>query len=489
MLETPLETIARLVTQLDTRGTEVRRNERYFRGDQPLVYASAEWRAFNERRFANFSDNWCGVVGSSPAERIRLTGIRLGDDNDIQSTDEADLMRVWHENELDMASSQGFLHTIVASRSFVMVWPGDDGDPVVTWERADQVIVDYDPDTRRPARALKVWNDGETEYANLYYPTEVYKYQRDYTEIKTKTNVAYDKNFKQGEAAPYRLSDTNWEIREVPGESWPLQNPMGLVPIVEIPNRPMLGGDPISDIAGTIAMQDAINLLWAYLFAAADFASMPARVVMGQEPPQIPILDTDGKVIGTQPVDIEQLTKGRMLWLTGENTSIGQWEASRLDTFTEVINRCVRHVAAQTRTPVHYIVGEMSNVNGETLIAMETGLVKKVEEFHLFASGAMRQVFRLIALAMGNSALADKVRIGQILWADPQTRTQAQASDAALKDRQVGFPLAWVAEKRYGLTPPEIASLMAMRQTESDSLLAGVIGPPKDGNAGIIPAG
>lgn len=123
--------------------------------------------------------------------------------------------------------------------------------------------------------------------------------------------------------------------------------------------------------------------------------------------------------------------------------------------------------------PVHYIVGEMSNVNGETLIAMETGLVKKVEEFHLFASGAMRQVFRLIALAMGDQALADKVRVGQILWVDPQTRTQAQASDAALKDRQVGFPLSWVAEKRYGLTPPEIASLLAMRETETASMLTG----------------
>jgi len=444
----------RLSDSLSSRSVEVQKCESYFRGNQPLTYASDEWARFNEQRFADFSDNWCGVVGSSPAERIRLTGISLGDDTEIVSDNERLLMAAWHANEMDAQSSQGFLHTIVTARSFVMVWPTDDG-PQVTWERADQVIVDYDEDTRDPRFALKTWVHESVQYATLYTSSELYKFARPLSKLFLRSSLS------------------QWQRRDVPGEDWPLANPLGMLPVVEVPNRPVLGGEPMSDIAGVIAMQDAINLLWAYLFAAADFASMPARVVMGQEPPKIPILDDAGAIIGEKPVDIEQLTRGRMLWLTGQETSVGQWDSAKLDIFTDVINRCVRHIAAQTRTPVHYIVGEMSNINGETLLAGETGLVKKVEEFHLFASGSMRQVFRLMALALGDAELAEQVRFAQIVWKDPQTYTQAQASDAALKDRQVGFPFSWIAARRYGLTPAEVERLVAIKEAESLSLLSG----------------
>ena len=473
--------VERLADRLYGRISDVRRNERYYRGEQPLTYASAEWRAFNERRFTDFSDNWCQVVGSSPAERIRLTGLRVGTDTEIESEDERRLMAVWHENELDAQSSQGFLHTIVAARSFVIV---DPTGPTVSWERADQVLVDYDEASKRATSALKIWHDKETEYATVYTADEIWKFQRPFMQDATKgENIAYDDNFRSasdfraGTAAPF-TREGGW-IRRADAVDWPATNPLGALPVVEIPNRPTLGGEPLSDIAGTIAMQDAINLLWAYLFAAADFASMPARVVMGQEPPKVPILDTSGNIIGEKPVEIEQLTKGRMLWLTGESSSIGQWEAAKLDTFTDVINRCVRHIASQTRTPIHYISGEVSNVNSETLIALETGLVKKCEEFQLFASGAMRSIFKLIALALGDTDLADRLTTAVILWADPATRTQAQASDAALKDRQVGFPLAWVAEKRYGLTQAEVSAMLSVLQTEADSALSGILGPMK----------
>jgi len=476
VLETAAEIVQRLADSLADRTPKVLKNERYFRGEQPLTYASDEWSRFNERRFAHFSDNWCGVVGSSPAERIRLTGISLGDDTEIVSDNERALMKVWADNEMDAQSSQGFLHTIVAGRSFVMVWPGDDG-PQVTWERADQCIVDYDEATRRPRYALKVWNDGIDEYATLYTSTQLFKFERKMAQriqVAKGADIDHDRNFRAtAGAAPYGDPGA-WIQRDTEGEAWPLPNPLGMLPLVEVPNRPVLGGEPMSDIAGVIAMQDAINLLWAYLFAAADFASMPARVVMGQEPPKIPILDDAGTIIGEKPVDIEQLTRGRMLWLTGQETSVGQWDSAKLDIFTDVIQRAVRTLAAQTRTPVHYLVGEsLGSLNSESLLVAESGLVAKVTEFQLFASGPMRQIFRLIAVALGDTELADDIRSSQIVWKDPQTRTQAQTSDAALKDRQVGFPFSWIAAKRYGLSPAEVERLVAIKEAESLSLLSG----------------
>lgn len=475
--EQALALVSTMYRKLQSRRGDVEKHENYFLGKQPLAFASKEWQDFNGDRFKGFSDNWCAVVASSPSERIKLTGVRLGTDVDVLSADEAQLMEDWARNDMDAQSSQGFLHSVVAARSAVIAWPDENGEPQFDWERADQVIVGYTPGTRRRVSALKAWVDDDAEYATLYLPDEIWKFQRPLT-MKSHSGLLISTAFDP--------SPQSWSRRVVDGEEWPISNPLGEVPVVEVPNRPMLGSEPISDISGTMSMQNAINLLWAYLFAAADYASMPARVVMGQEPPKIPILDDNGVKVGEKAVDGDALTRGRMLWLTGQNTSVGQWDAAKLDGFLDVINRAVRHVAAQTRTPVHYIVGEMSNINGETLIAGETGLVKKVEEFHLFASGAMREVFRLSALIRGNRGVADALRTGRILWADAQTRTQAQASDAALKDRQVGFPLAWVAEQRYGLTPPEVARVMELRDAESTSLLSGdlaaAFGPkPQDG--------
>jgi hypothetical protein len=460
-----------LYNRLRDRRPEIDKFDRYFKGEQGrLVYGTKEWAELHEKRFAGFSDNWCGIVGSAPGERTSVDGFRLGEDTDPLSADERGLWRDWELNEMPMQASQGFLQSTIAKRSYVLVWGNRDDEPLITWEHPAQVIVAYDPETRAARFALKAWIDDEHEFATLYTPDEVWKWQRQ--------SIAGQVVNGQTESGLYVTgmqlgSAGGWEPRDAEGDdTWPISNPLGVVPIVEFPNRPLLGNEPLSDIAGAMAMQDAVNLLWAYLFVAADYASMPARVVMGQDPPKLPILDQNGQKVGEQPVDQEALKKGRMLWLTGQNAKIGQWDAARLDVFTQVINVAVKHTASQTRTPIHYIVGDLGNVNGETLTATETPLANKVREAHKFYTPAVRGVNQRIALVRGNTGLAEACRTGRVQWANPETRSDAQLADAALKDRSVGFPLQWVAEKRYGLKQDEIDRLMRMVEAErSDPVL------------------
>ena len=463
-LENPAKVADELTLELARRAPEVTRMESYYNGEQGLAYASDEWAAFNSDRFSTFSDNWCGVVAQASAERIKLVGIRIGTDSDIVSDDERELMRVWDRNEMQAQSTQGFLHTIVTGRSFVLVWPTD-GDPLISWERSDQIVVSYDVETRQPQYALKAWFENGMQYATLFTADEIIKLERPSADAVPVPSTA------TRSVAHYTRAAGGWLPRASAGDDWQSVNPLGVLPIVEVPNRPSLGADPISDIKGVVSMQDSVNLMWAYLFAAADFASMPARVVMGQEPPMRPILDDGGNIVGETQIELEHLAKGRMLWLSGGESSIGQWDSADLDKFTAIVTSAVQHIAAQTRTPLQYILGELTNINSETLIASETGLVKKVEEFELHAGAAMRRVFQLIALAQGNLQLADDILGSDIVWADPQTRTMAQASDAALKDRQVGFPFAWVAANRYGMTPEQIEKVTALREDESVRML------------------
>jgi hypothetical protein len=439
--------------ELSSRQAEIARFEDYFNGRQPLCYASDEFKDFHQNRFAGWSDNWCGVVGSAAPELTEFASIRLGDDADDMSGDERDLLRDWNRLEGPALSAQGFLSGAVTKRSYALVWGVGDDEPTLTWEHASQAIVGYDPETRRRVAGLKAWRDDDLEFATLYTDDEVWKFQRQPATRSALTLPAY------------MGLEGGWVMRESASPN-PVPNPLGVVPLVEFPNRPQLGHGPISDIEGTIATQDAINLLWAYLFGAADWASMPGRVVMGQEPPKVPILDENGQKIGERSVDSKELTRGRMLWLTGQNTTIGQFDSAKLDIFTDVIDVLVKHVAAQNKVPLNYF-GAMSNVNGETLTSLRTPLNMKVRDGHKHLTGPQRELFRLIALARGNGAVAEACRTAVIGWKNPETSSDAQTSDAALKDSQIGWSSAGILERRYGMTQPEIDREIQRRRAEA----------------------
>lgn len=470
-----------LYDRLAQRRPEIDKFERYFRGKHPLCYATKEWSQDHARRFQGFSDNWCGVVGSAPGERKAVDGFRVGDDTEVISADEKDLMRQWELNEMPAQASQGFLTARIAKRSAVLVWADEDENPVLTWEHPSQVVVDYDPARPTVARyALKAWMDDDREMVTLYTSDEVWKFSRPRSMQLTNNHT------EAGLYIPGGVLNRGWEPREADAEPWPLPNPMGIVPVVEFPNRPMLGGQPLSDIEGTIAMQDAINLLWAYLFTAADYASMPARVVMGLEPPKMPILDENGVKIGEKALDIEELQKGRMLWLTGQGGSIGQWDPAKLDVFTNVINIAVKHVASQTHTPIHYIVGDLGNVNGETLTATETPLAMKVRESNQYDTAPVRGIFQRIALVQGKKDLAEACRIGRVQWRNPEIRSEAQLADAASKDKTTGFPLLWIAKYRYGYNQAQLAELEVMLEQErTDPVLMAALKEPQPEQPGV----
>lgn len=442
-----------LEAELMNRSGEADRLNAIYRGEQPLRFASPEFREYFGQRYRGFSDNWTQVVADSPVERLTPIGIKAAG----AERADPDLWRVWQINGLDADAQLGFLGAGIARRCFVLVWgnPDDEEVPEVTFEDARECVVSYVPGSRRRRQAgLKRWQDGHSEYATLYLPDEVWKFKRPLLRHVKSVNMAGVDEVLE------------WQPRDIEEEPNPQPNPMGVVPLVELPNRPMLSDEPLSDVSGTVAMQDAINLLWAHLFTASDYASLPQRVILGAEMPTTPILDDKGQVVGERPVDLARFTKDRVAWIEGDEAKIGEWTAADLTAFTGVIEVAVGHIAAQTRTPQHYLIGRMANLSGDALIAAETGLVKRTEEKQLWFGQALREVFRLIALARGEDDKAQALAAGTLLWADAESRSQSQLADALQKLKSIGFPFEWIAA-RYGLTPTEITDVLLMKQREA----------------------
>jgi hypothetical protein len=450
-----VDKLNRLAFELVEREKLVKKRLGYYTGDHPLKYASPEFASYFGARFKGFNDNWVQPVVNSPVERMNPLGVRL---DSTQRGVDPELERVWRANDGDAGASKTFILSIAAGRSFASVWNEDNDDtPEVTFERPDQAIVEYGDRGQRVA-GMRLWRDDKLEYTVLDDGDFLWKFQRN-ADLR-------DGRLRSGLVVP-SMAPGGWTPREVPGEPWPLPNPLGEVAMVELPNNDLLDRDnPLSDIDGVIAMQDAINLVWAYLMNALDYASLPQRVVTGAEIPKIPVLNDDGQVVGHRPLELDTLIKERILWVPGQNAKIAEWSTASLDVFSAVIERAVEHIAAQTRTPPHYLIGKVANLSAEALTAAETGLVAKTRERTTYLSPGLRSVYRLIALAMGDEAKAKAVRSGTVVWDDFQYRALGQKVDALTKLHGMGFPFEWIAEQ-YGLTPLEVERVVRMREAEN----------------------
>lgn len=453
--EQAVVTIDRLVRELDKRRSDVDTLSEAYAGEFKLHFASEDFREFFADRYQSFSDNWCGIVADAPHERLKPIGIRLP--GEVRG--DTELWSDWTRTQSDAFCDLAMLDAIIAKRAYALVWGDEDDQPQITWEHPSQAIVEYDPETRARTAGAKVWCDDAYEYATLYLSDEIWKFQRS----RVTSNLEL----------PSYLTSGGWS----PRGNGVMPNPMGKVPLVEMANRPRLVGEPMSDIAGAMAMQHAVNLFWAQLFAASDEATIGQRVVIGAEKPKLPKFNAAGDVVGYIDVDLRKFARGSAIWLENPAAKVEQWSPAKLDVFTDVVEIAVGHIAAQTRTPAHYLLigGTIANVSGDAMKALETGLVKRTEEKTEHFGRAIRDVFELVALARGENAKAAQVRQGKVLWQDVENRSDAQRTDALLKKRDVGYPLRYLLELD-GLPPDEIERVMTMvREEQTDPVLSRIL--------------
>lgn len=473
----PTARVQRLYDELVTRNRDIAHLEAAHEGHGRLTFATAEWKKENAERFAEFSDNWCEPVVSAEAERLQINGVEVRDgDGKGSRTDStaAWLWNQWETNDIEAGSAQGITTTLVAKRSHILVWDDgmNEGNPMATWEHPGNVIVQKDPANRNNVlRALKTWQDDDKIYATLYEKDWIYKYEKP----RNQTSLHLPESVKL---------EMDWAARSMSGvEPNVIPNPLGVVPVVEIPNRPNLRGVPRSELTNVIPLQDAVNVLWAYLMSAADYASMPARVLLNSTPPMRAILDENGKKIAEKPVTMQELNQARMavFHATGadKDARIDQWDPAQLSPFTDVIEIAVAHIAAQTRTPPHYLVSTkgLSNLAADALKAAETGLVKKAQDCARYITPEIRRANVLMAMVNGDRRMIEAAKRSRPTWENPEMRSDAQLADAQTKKRSIGMPMRYILEME-GLPPHRIDEVLEQIKDEkrADMRLARELG-------------
>lgn len=437
---TPEWWLERLSKKLDERVKDYKRYDDYYEGRHPLAFATEKYREAFGSLFESFSDNWTAMVVQAKAERLRVEGIHIGDDTESDK----DAWRIWQANELDSDSSLNIVETLVNGYGYMLVWAGDDAidenTPSITVEDPRQVIVAYQPGSRRKrAAALKRWVDDDGyELANVYLPDGLYKFRS-----TTKRGSAL--------ALPSNWNLTKWAPRET-GEVWPLPNPIGIVPVVEFQNDPRVRTGGVSEIRHVIPIQDGINKLLSDLFIASEFSSFRQRWATGIDIPKDP---ETGQAIQAFEAAVNRV------WSTkNDKASFGDFAETDLQNYVKAIELLVQHVAAQTSTPRHYLFQSGQSPSGDAIKSAETGLVAKVLAKQVHLSERYEEVIRLAFRFLDDPR--GRVMDSQLIWADPESRTEGELVDALVKMRALGVPEEFLW-KRWGLSPKDIKRIKTIR--------------------------
>jgi hypothetical protein len=422
--------VARLYKALAARQAEVAFYSDYYSGNHPLPWVAPQARDEFRRLVRMTRSNYMGLVVDATAERASVEGFRFGDD----ATADKDTWRIWQANNLDSDSDLAWLEALIGGRSYFHVAPNpnDVSTPFVWVEHASQVIVEHEPGTNRRVRAagLKVWDDDWTGglHATLQLPGYIYKYRA--------------KRPASGATAP------RWEERTVPREQSNGQrtNPLGVVSFIEIPNNPRLLSGGVSELADLTDIQDRVNKTLFDRLQTQEFGVDPQKWAVA-----FPDEDDDGNP------NVVEFGRNRMVTTNVAETRFGNFGVAPLDPYSMAKREDVKDIASRSRTPAQYLLGEMSNVNGETLKASESGLISKVRQRRRPWSEAAEEAMRLARRTAGLGGDGD-ARM-ETLWTDPEYRTEGEKTDAIVKRLQTGIASLRQAREDYGYSAEQIARL------------------------------
>ncbi|MFF0277459.1 phage portal protein [Streptomyces sp. NPDC004330] len=434
--------LKRLYDELGKRREYAEVMRGYYSGDHPLSRLTDKAKEGFQRLLRQSRSNYVGLVVDATAERIQVDGVRIGG----SEVGDEEAWRIWQANNLDADADLIMTEAVKCSRSFMLVAPNpaDPETPFVTGEDMSQSIVAYLPGSRRErAAGLKAWEDDWTGdlMATVYLPGGIYKFRAP----KPKSSV---------QASP------KWEPREVQGEAWPAPNLLGVVPLVEIPNRPDLLGNAMSEIEDVLDIQDRINKTLIDRMMAQEFAAFRQRWMTGYEVPT----DDNG-----QPIEPFKAAVDRLWVIEDDNVQIGEFQATDIGPYLRAVEADVRDMAARTRTPSQYLLGAMVNISGDALKAAESGLVSKVKQRQRPFGEAIEEVVRLYLRAAGDDRDLSAI---EVIWHNPEFRTEGELVDALMKMSSLGVPHEALWE-RWGASQTEIAMWRDQRAQAADRLMAG----------------
>jgi hypothetical protein len=436
-----LAQLNRVGTKLEKQARHARKLDSYYDASPPFPQAVIKARMTNAYRLLMPLSGapWGAKVVDSVQDRLEVAGISSGD----KTVDDA-VWGVWQDNAMDAESKLAHNSALVTGRCYATVWPENGGDPQITLDPAEQMIVQYREGSRRHrVAALRYWVEDDVPHATLYRPEAIYKY------VGPKNSSGF--------------SGTQWARRAVAEEEWPLENPYDEVIVVELAvNRrlkPGAFGYARGEFEHCLGLLDRINLLTFLGLVVALWMGFPLRGVLGAKI----LTDDDGKQIAPFDANVDSIFQ-----IADAGAEIAEFKAA--DRKNLSITAELAQLAYLTNTPAHYFPLEsgISNISADTVVALEGGLHAKVSGHKGGLGQGHLEILRLAGLMLPKPVRLS--RRAEVLWHKRESRSLAEMADAAVKLKDI-LPFQALCEEVLDAGQDKIDRWKTMRADDAISTL------------------
>ena len=413
------DTITRAVEELKSiahvdAGVINKRHSRY-QGKTSIPYTMDE---VNEQ-YAPFNVNLCKTAVDAVAERIRLKGVDLEDE---QLTARA--RRLFQRANFDAVLPALVTEMLALGKSYALVWPDNRGVISVTAESPLAMTVDTHPVSGEVTRALKTWSvdrgRGLEEYAALYLPEVI-------TIVKG--------------------TNANLEVVEQ------LPNPLGIVPIVPLVNAARPGDTGISVIDDMGHIVDALSKVLIDMLVTSEDVARPRRWATGvtlqsgggDATDWTADSDAPGARISYGSFDddedeaVSPFDESNRMWTAeSESAKFGQLDGASLAGYRTAVDLLVQQIMAVSDLPAHMVGITTANPgSADGIRASEAGLTARAEARIRIVARAVEHIAQIM-LAMDTGRLPGDYA-PTATFASPGTRSTAQEADAVTKLHALGI--------------------------------------------------
>jgi hypothetical protein len=416
----------------------------YLDGDHRVVFDTAEHEADFRAFIARLRCNVCPAVVAALTDRLKIESIE---------GDNAAAVRAWDLwQDLHLAAVANRVHTESAGvgDAYVLVWPDDEGVPRPYVHTALEMCHEHDEEKPEiVTKAAKLWKEtsGGRAYwrLTLYYPDRIEKYRSITASHDTLTVASF---------APYEATERATGM----AETWPLENPYGVVPVFHFPHDADTHRHGRSALRDVLPLQDDINQNMINRAIVLDFGAYPLRILAGVESDIDS--DPDSPTYG-QPKQRIRASVDRLLTFGNSDVKALQFEAAATTPYDTAINDDLNKITVITGIPPHHfqiVSGDFPS--GEALKTSESRLVSRVEDAQIDLTADWSRLLAFLLLVDGMAG----ARVRPV-WASAHTRQiQQEIEIAATKVERIGVPQeqVWKDDLRY--TDDKIAEMRDLKQ-------------------------
>lgn len=314
-------------------------------------------------------------------------------------------------------------------------WDGDTGCLAVYDSRGETLVA-----------GVKIWWEGDSRRANLYYPAATEKYRADGDELAL---IETEDTSRNGVA---------------PG-----------VPLVAFKNK----GGGRSELKNVIPLQDSLNRTLISMIMAAELTAFAILFAKGFKPPAAltPGMVINAMIEGTdgQPVTPESEDEARAFAALNSSYGLERIQGGDLSQLIGQAEFIIQQIGTVSSTPVAGMMGGDSQ-SGEALKQRDARLLGKIKRAQIDLGNSWEDVAALAAVqqSLFGPARPPAVTRWNAVWVSAEVRDEAEVRAKAKWYHDSGYERQ--ALRVLGHSEAEIEALLAERAADGAAALTAAAG-------------